>query len=604
MNSKAEKEDIRKIVGSVLSERTVKSLWTANYSQVIPMTPQDFSLEGILPAVFYMFRWGHRRGKGKFYDNFKAINSKKGPSIEDIAKNLAQSPSSIVGFLGHVEQAILGDLLLCLCLENKQHKTGRTEGVQRVYPTHYMTSWIDVPTRVSNFRYVPEMLVSILAKQSDGKDIENKKKHSRFAVIEKGFSDNLLLELFSKGMSIEGELSNIRSDRFDEESLVGIDQLLSIRIAQLCGEAPQKIKGQGEEREKISNQRPIATQATDIFFNDFNIFLQAYGQTIPRQSLLPMLESGLALGITNIYLSTASNLLEWENSGKVPEQNEQQPWSLFVDCSTGNDYELRRLSEESMEDCIRRFERIPVIMMCLRLLDLAVRSEPDLKKEKLPDEQPDATEWLNLLGSIMYKSHQCSSQILRDTARSCYQLAEALEEKDESPTACDILRVEDINPIMRLAEVLILLMGDSIQSRQFISALDSSLMIDKPNGLAKKRKRTTTNKGNRKQSDARSIILTNTMLDFLVHRYLKKAAKGKGDKALSFVEFIEILRKRYGLYVDQSPPGMSIPAELLLRNRRFLERRLRDLGLLMGVNDAESMKRLQPRFKLEDNYKC
>jgi hypothetical protein len=30
----------------------------------------------------------------------------------------------------------------------------------------------------------------------------------------------------------------------------------------------------------------------------------------------------------------------------------------------------------------------------------------------------------------------------------------------------------------------------------------------------------------------------------------------------------------------------------------MLERRLRDLGLLMGVNDAEAMKRLRPRFEL------
>lgn len=464
-----------------------------------------------------------------------------------------------------------------------------------------MTSWIDVPMKISNFRYIPEMLVSILARQAEGKDIERKKSKSRFPVISKNFSDNIVLDTFSQGMSIEGEPSNLRSDKFDETYLVGIDQLLSIRIAQLCDEAPQKTRGSGEEREKIPNQWPLATQATDTFFEDFNIFLQVYGQTIPRQSLLPMLESCLALGITNIYLSTASILLEWEKSGKVPNRAEQQPWSLFIDCSTWNDHKLRRLSEESMQDCIRRFDRVPVIMMCLRILDQAVRYEPDMKKEKLPSEQPDATEWINLLGSIMQKNHQCSEPILRDKKKDCNELADELEKDKKAPAACDILRSEDVNPIMQLAEALTLLMDDNIQRTQFISALDSSLMTDKPNGLAKKRRRSATTNGQRKTSDARSIILTNTMLDFLVHRHLRKAAKGKGSKGLSFVGFIEILLVHYGLYVDQSPPGMSIPAELLLRNRRFLERRLRDLGLLIGVNDAESMKRLQPRFKLDEN---
>lgn len=41
---------------------------------------------------------------------------------------------------------------------------------------------------------------------------------------------------------------------------------------------------------------------------------------------------------------------------------------------------------------------------------------------------------------------------------------------------------------------------------------------------------------------------------------------------------------------------MTVSNELLQANRAALERRLRDLGLLVGVNDAESMKRLRPRF--------
>ncbi len=593
---------IKEIVDTILGQWEVKSLWTSNYSPVLPFSPQDFSIEGVLPAVFYMFRWGNRRGKGKFNSQFKISDAQKQPTIENVAEKLSQRIDWFEGFSGDVEQAILGDMLLCSCLENKAHKTGRTEGVQRVYPTHYMTSWIDLPATVANLRYIPEMLVSILVQQSEGKDIERKNGESRFPIIQKDFTDNILLEIFSQGMIIEGEhLSNLRSsDKFVENSPVGIDQLLSIRLAQFCGEVPQKIKGQGEEREKISNQRPPATQAVDTFFEDFNVFLQAYGH-IPRQSLSPMLESCLALGITNIYLSTASILLEWEKFGKVLEHDKQQPWSLFVDCSTGNDHEIRRLSEESIEDCLRRFDRVPVILMCLRVLDQAVENEPDIEEENLPSKQPDPTEWLNLLGSIMQENHQCSQQILRDTARVCKKFAAALEEKEKSPDACDILKSKDVNAVMRLAEALTLLMGDGLQRQRFIKALDSSLMMDKTNGLAKKRRRSATNNGQRKTSDARSIILTNTVLDFLVHRHLIKAAQGRCSQVLSFVKFIKILRNLYGFYIDQSPPGMSIPTELLLCNRRDLERRLRDLGLLIGVNDAESMKRLQPRFRLEDN---
>ena len=55
--------------------------------------------------------------------------------------------------------------------------------------------------------------------------------------------------------------------------------------------------------------------------------------------------------------------------------------------------------------------------------------------------------------------------------------------------------------------------------------------------------------------------------------------------------------KTTGCTSTPQPPGVTISNEILGRNRAVLERRLRDLGLLIGVNDAERMKRLTPRFE-------
>ena len=55
--------------------------------------------------------------------------------------------------------------------------------------------------------------------------------------------------------------------------------------------------------------------------------------------------------------------------------------------------------------------------------------------------------------------------------------------------------------------------------------------------------------------------------------------------------------ERHGFFVDVAPPGLTVSNDLLQENRGVLERRLRDLGLLVGVNDAESMKYLKPRFE-------
>ena len=97
--------------------------------------------------------------------------------------------------------------------------------------------------------------------------------------------------------------------------------------------------------------------------------------------------------------------------------------------------------------------------------------------------------------------------------------------------------------------------------------------------------------------DLRSIVLTTPLLEFLVHRHLYRTATESAH--LSLQGFIKLLRDRYGLYIAQEPPGQPIPQEMLLRNKNYLERRLRDLGLLIGVNDAESMKQLKPHYRVE-----
>lgn len=76
-----------------------------------------------------------------------------------------------------------------------------------------------------------------------------------------------------------------------------------------------------------------------------------------------------------------------------------------------------------------------------------------------------------------------------------------------------------------------------------------------------------------------------------------KGGNRSGARTLSLKAFVHVLHNRYGLCVDMAPPGMTISNDLLQANRAILERRLRDLGLLAGVNDAEAMKRLKPRFE-------
>lgn len=600
METKTPKE----IVESVLDIPTTKKLWSSVYTPVLPFTPQDYSMGAVLPAILFMFRWGHRRGKGTFIKTFGKVENNKvtQPTIEDVANKLIQKHDWFEGFEEQTEKAILGDMLLTFCFENKNHSMGRTEQVQRAFPTHYFASWIDLPEKVAHLRNIPEMLVSILVEQEEGEYLKKTDRKSFFN-ISSSFDKNIFLSLFCNSVEIKGEyLTNKTSDQFieiDEKNIIGLDQLLTIRCALSCGEAPEKARGSKEEAEDIPNRYPTAKVAAKYFREDLSVFLQAYGGIIPRQPFLQMLESCFSLGITNTYFSTVNMLLEWETTGVLTQKESQRPWPIFVDCSCGNDLRIRKLAEESMDEFLRRFNRFPVLMMCLRILEDKVKYDRELRNS-LPPIQPDATEFINLLGSIFHRSHPRSGKILDDLDEKCLRLADALKEAGEEPAIQENLREGNINSVLQMAEAICLLMGDKNQNAKYIQAIDSSLMIDQPNGLAKKRKIQRSGiSGKKTIRDARSIVLTNTMLDFLVHRHLHKASKK--SISLSFVNFIRLLQEHYGMYIDQSPPDMSIPIELLHQNRRILEKRLRDLGVLIGVNDAESMKRLQQRFKAEDD---
>ena len=594
-------DSARKLVEEVLSRDMTREIWSGNYEKVLPFSILDFELPAILPAIFYMFRFGQRRGAGKFLETFglpdgTSTQRRRSATINRVSERLARS-DELEGFDGETEQAILGDLFLCFCLENARHSLGRDEQIQRVTPAHYMSSWIDLPQSVGNLRHVPEMIVAILADQK-GEHVEPSDDGSRtWFPIGKGYEDNVLIRAFSQGVGRYGEvLEDLRSDRFDEEDeSIGLDQLLMIRLAQQLQAAPDRIRGR--EGHRISNQRPIAENAARDFSEDIRRFVRSYASAVPRHALTEMLESCFSVGMTTILTSTVEILLRWSGTGEVPHREDQRPAQLFVDCSNGVDRHIKAGAEQSMDDFMRRMERFPVVLMVLRLLDYQAKANRNIKKQNIST-RPYATAWLNLLGDILHERHEETQRIFYGIEDKADQLADKLEE--EYPDTASILRDVSIqrNPAWRLAGGLMTLMGPRFVRGNFINMIDSILLTGRPNGMAAKRSTIHGGGGTtRRKRDVRSLLFTDSVLDYLVHRHLLHRGK-PGVRDLSLKEFIESLRKRYGFHVDAEPPGMTISNALLQRNRMVLERRLRDLGLLVGVNDAERMKRLQPRFEL------
>ena len=600
----AENKDPKTVFEDVFSKARTRALWTANYPAAIPFTPQEFDIGAILPAMLYMMRWGYRRGTGGFEEKFgHEVIDKKGRKktevhIERVAERLSKS-GSFHGFEESTSQQLLGDLLLAACLENRDHDEGLDKPVQRIDPTHYMASWVDLPKRVSYLRGIPEMLVAILARQEKGAVLDASQSKG-FYRLGGGFDENPLLRVFGRGMSINSDgIQNDRAnaDQFVENNAneIGIDELLTIRMAQACESAPKPAgkSPRGDESQNIPNQNPLPQGATRLFRDDLIILIEEYGGAVPRQAFLQLFEAAVSLNLTNILLSTLAMLLHWEEHGHLPK--EQAPWALFVDASNGQNKTLQAQSEACMADTMRRYERLPVLTMLLRVLDEQIGK---IRGVELPSKEPNATAFINFLGEFLVETNPKSERLFDNIYSDCQDLSKALEEKELTPEVVERLRDKTLKEPLRFAESLVELMGRENQWTQYRKALESCLMSDRPSGLARKRHDRKTQDGKSSKVELRSIVLPPVMLDFLVHRHLHKAGKGNKLKPLlSLHAFLDILRTNYGLYIDQSPLGMVIPQEILQINTRWLERRLRDLGLLIGVNDAPSMKQLKPRYQ-------
>ena len=594
----------RDIVRNVLPRNMADEIWSSRYDKALPVSFNNFELSAVLPAVFYMFRFGQRRGRGRFLKEFVPEDGtprerRRKATVERVAKSLA-SRTDVHGFEGRVEQAVLGDLLLCFALENATRDLGRDRQIQRVAPAHYFASWVDLPESVTALRFVPEMIVAMLANQP-GADVTPSSDGERtWFPVPRGFERNELLRAFLRGVTHEGDLDNLASDRFDEtDESVGLDQLLMIRLAQQLGVAPDRPRG--NETARISNQRPIAEKAAEQFSEDIRRFVRAYAELAPRYALIDMLECCMSIGMTTILTSVVEILFAWSATGVVIKKDAQQPTGVFVDCSNGVDTRLRGLAEQSLDDLMRRVERVPVVLMVLRLLDYVARNNRRIKQQEIST-RPYSTAWLNMLGDLLHGHHGEAPFIHRTMEDHGERLAEAL--KIEYPEAEAALSSEESepNPVRRLAAGLTPLLGSNHRGN-LMGMVDSTLQVGRPNGLAHKR---FTTRGvdsagaGRRRRDVRSLVLTDTALDYLVHLQLLKSGNGGklGQRPLSLSEFLRVIRMRYGFHVDAAPGGMAASNELLQENRRVLERRLRDLGLLTGVNDADAMKRLRPRFEL------
>ena len=100
----------------------------------------------------------------------------------------------------------------------------------------------------------------------------------------------------------------------------------------------------------------------------------------------------------------------------------------------------------------------------------------------------------------------------------------------------------------------------------------------------------------------RKYVLGNLLLEVLVQLAVVSAdAKGFKTQPITIVSFVEWLKNRYGIYINEWPEGLDSPAiaKALNNNYEALKSRLRQLGFYTDLSDASNSQVIKPRFKIE-----
>ena len=174
-----------------------------------------------------------------------------------------------------------------------------------------------------------------------------------------------------------------------------------------------------------------------------------------------------------------------------------------------------------------------------------------------------------------------------------YKLADIINDEDlkENPDVQEIMKM-DIPAIDKYVEILC---NDKSNWKNLV-ARHKKLMA----GLTNMNREDGFMQGGRGKQ--RKYVLGNLLLEVLVQLAVVSAdPRGFKTQPITIVDFVEWLKNRYGIYINELPEGSDSHETAKSLNNNFvaLKDRLRQLGFYTDLSDASNSQVIKPRFKVE-----
>lgn len=546
----------------------LKYLKGARYEPAMRIDYQNFFLEDILPAFFYLTRTARRRGKGDW----------AGRTARDVAAELSQKTDKFVGFNDDPGRRVLEEWLKASVL--RLIEKGAKDKVMGVRPLHFLTYRVDLPENWAHTRSVPEFLATILHQNPNNSPLQKEE------VFPLQSSQNLFWRIFGVGLTNPSPLFiNADLDTYDDSSDLDIEALLTIRVM-------EGLRKPAERMGEISGFEPLCPRQARWFREDFSLFLRAYAPpAVPVRVLGEYLLCLLALNLTVYSLNhfAASNHLydtgEWLD-------DRQQDWNLdiYPDLTGGKVRKSRELARQSYrrhQDWILRQLRT---MIGFRLLDYYLRPATDIPELR----QLRQLTGINFLKTLALGRQPASPEVYHATQGSARPALRGLQQhqQEDGEWPADMKSIAEdpkLAPFDRLVELLATYQYDlhSNMFKFFFAITRRNL----ESGLLA---------GNPRQKDDNYYTIGLQMLETLVQLLMLKPGDPPKLRPLTIYDFVDLLKERYGIWIDEPPPSLDTGYEARAAaqaNFEALKEKLRQLGFFRAVTDARLMQRLKPRYQ-------
>jgi len=559
------------------------------YEPLSLIDPNNFRVHEAIPGLIYVFRYGRRRGKGRWTEVSLSDEPRQElttrVTVRDVARTLVQESPRLEGFDQQAGEDIVSDWLAAAVVQTLRGTGEVDDPVQWIRPLHYFACWADLPKQFINLRSVPELLAGVMTDADSG--VLGRDPSGPFSVAANP-SMNILLEVLGHGVNY-GNTEDLTGDRLAVESDtdIGPEELLCAVLGEQLGSAPRPIGGEGGTVPVYDTLCPL--QARQLR-EDVSVLLRAYHRTMPSSVLIEYVCAILCANLNAFWLchmATANRLYQTGYHDEVTAEE----LSLFFDAGADANSTVRQLAETAVAENYHMMETYVRTAVGLRLLARLV----DTAELSVPDPSEDTVAHLQALANLRINREpnvEMAAKIYLQRLRGKFEEASELISGDMEA----ILHGQaNMSAVDRLVEVLVRIQSELFERlRKFhtgCTGAATSYGIVRTHGV---------------RPPVPYYSLTNPAIEALVHANCVKRNKTLAEVRVPISGLQQILCSKYGLLLDgsQASGGSGRVSQAVYdENLKRFNERLRMLGLLRDVSDAQAMQTLELTYPPEGGFR-